>query len=93
MRRIGKSAFLVGWVMERRFIKFSTDISMKKRAARMGVGLLSYYAVNLIICPFLKSAVTGAAGTMLSCFLQMFYIVFLYPMIFEKILETHVPED
>lgn len=42
-------------------------------------GLLGYYAVFLIINPLVKAAVTGVAGTIITCFLQMFYITFLFP--------------
>ena len=78
------SAFLIGWLLERRLVKFSTEINTQERLFRLGVGLLGYYIVTLIICPPVKSALGGAAGTMVSCFLQMFYITFLFPVIFDK---------
>ena len=73
------SAFLVGWVLERRFVGFSTDVSMKRRITRLVTGLLSYYAVALILVPQVKALLPGAAGTVASCFLQMLYISFLFP--------------
>ena len=73
------TAFLVGWVLERRFVRFSTDITMVKRISRIVIGLLTYYAVSLIIVPQLKSWIPGAAGTIISCFLQMFFISFIFP--------------
>ena len=71
--------FFVGWVLERRFVGFSTDVPMMTRITRFVTGLLSYYAVNLILSHLLKDYIPGAAGTILSCFLQMFYVSFLFP--------------
>ena len=73
-------AFLVGWVLERRFVGFSTDISMLQRVTRVTTGLLSYYAVSLILVPFVKGLLPGAAGTMGSCFVQILYVTFLFPL-------------
>lgn len=75
------AAFLVGWVLERRFIRFSTEISMQQRFFRLIGGLMGYYIISLIINPLIKSAVSGFAGTLLTCFLQMFFITFLFPLI------------
>ena len=74
------SAFLVGWILERRFVGFSTDISMIQRVIRVTTGLLSYYAVSLILVPFIKGLLPGAAGTIGSCFVQILYVSFLFPL-------------
>lgn len=71
--------FLAGWVLERRFVGFSTDVPMVAKATRFVTGLLGFYAVSLILTPLIKSWVPGAAGTIISCFLQMFYVSFLFP--------------
>ena len=71
--------FLSGWVLERRFVGFSTDVPMAKRMTRLVTGLLGYYAVSLILMPLLKSAIPGAGGTITTCFLQMFYVSFIFP--------------
>ncbi len=73
------SAFLTGWALERRYVRFSTDVSGITRLIRLVCGLLCYYAVSLILVPLLKSWIPGAAGTVISCFVQMFYITFLFP--------------
>ncbi|MBR3187757.1 MAG: phosphatase PAP2 family protein, partial [Lachnospiraceae bacterium] len=44
-------AFLTGWILERRFVQFTTNISMMKRITRLTFGLLSYYVVSLIFVP------------------------------------------
>ena len=77
-------AFLTGWILERRYVQFSTDISMMKRITRMTIGLLSYYAVSLIIVPVIKNCVIGMPGTFISCYLQMFYVAFIFPCMLKQ---------
>lgn len=77
-------AFLTGWILERRFVQFSTNISMMKRITRLTVGLLSYYAVSLIFVPLIKNGISGAPGTFVSCYLQMFYVSFIFPWIVKR---------
>ena len=75
-------AFLTGWILERRFVHFSTDVSMMRRVTRLAVGLLLYYLVSLILVPAVKGWVSGPLGTFVSCYLQMFYVSFLFPWLF-----------
>lgn len=74
------SGILLGWILERRFVGFSTDVPMIRRVIRLVTGLLSYYAVSLILCSQIKNWIPGPAGYILSSFVQMFYIAFLYPL-------------
>lgn len=76
------SAFLIGWFLERRFIGFTTDIPGGGRATRIVGGVLGYYAVTLILIPLVKKALDGTAGTVTACFIQMFYVVFVFPLVF-----------
>lgn len=78
-------AFLVGWVLERRFVGFSTDVSMIRRVTRVVTGLLSYYAVSLILVPFVKGLLPGAAGTVVSCFVQILYVTFIFPLCVKRL--------
>ena len=71
--------FLAGWVLEKRYIGFTTDTSGMTRITRLTAGLLGFYAVSLILMPLLKELIPGAGGTILTCFLQMFYVSFLFP--------------
>ncbi len=73
-------AFLVGWILERRFVNFSTEVPMRQKLTRTVIGLLGYYAVSLILIPLVKTWISGPAVTFLSCFIQMFYIAFLFPL-------------
>ena len=74
------SGILLGWILERRFVGFSTEVPMIRRISRLVIGVLSYYAVNLIVCSQLKDLIGGPAGLIVSCFVQMFYISFIYPL-------------
>lgn len=78
------AAFLTGWILERRFVQFSTNISMMKRITRLTVGLLSYYVVSLIFVPEIKNLISGSPGTFLSCYLQMFYVAFIFPWLLKR---------
>ena len=71
--------FLLGWVLERRYVRFSTDVPMTVRVTRLSVGLLGHYAVSLILVPLLKGWIPGAGGSVVSCFAQMFYVSFCFP--------------
>ena len=71
--------YLAGWVLERRFVGFSTDVPMITRVTRFVIGILGFYAISLIIMPLIKSWLPGVSGTILSCSLQMFYVSFLFP--------------
>ncbi len=72
--------FLLGWVLEKRFIDFKTDVPMMTRITRLTIGLLSYYAVSLILRPLMKAGIPGAGGTVVSCFIQTFFVAFIFPL-------------
>ncbi len=71
--------FLIGWILERRYIRFSTDVNMMTRITRLSAGLLGYYALSLILLPLLKAWIPGAGGAITTCFIQMFYVSFIFP--------------
>lgn len=71
--------FFAGWLLERRFIGFSTDVSAMKRITRLVIGLFGFYVISLIILPLLKLVVPDTAYVLVSSFLQLFYISFLFP--------------
>lgn len=85
------AAFLVGWVLEKRLVGFSTDVPVLTRVVRLSVGIFAYYAVSLILVPLLKGWISGAAGTIISCFVQMFYISFLFPWCMKQMEKSGVP--
>ena len=82
------SSFLIGWVLERRWVGFSTDVSRMTKVTRCVVGLLGFYAVSLLLMPLIKEGLSGPAGTIVSCFVQMLYISFLFPWCMMKLEEN-----
>ena len=79
------SAFLTGWFLEKRYVGFTTELSMEQRISRMVYGLLGYYAGSLILVPLIKTMIPGPAGTVTSCFFQMFYVSFLFPLMTKRL--------
>ena len=81
--------FLAGWVLEKRYVGFSTDVPMMTRMTRLTTGLLGYYAVSLILIPLVKGWIPGMAGTIITCFIQMFYVSFIFPWCAKRL--EHAP--
>ena len=73
------AGFLTGWILERRFVGFTTEVSLQKKLMRCVSGLLGFYFVSLILMTWIKGWLPGTAGTVVSCFVQMFYISFICP--------------
>jgi undecaprenyl-diphosphatase len=71
--------FFAGWVLERRYIGFSTDLPFITRMTRLVTGLFSYYAVTLILKEILNSSFSTVAATILISFIQTFYVTFVFP--------------
>ena len=71
--------FFAGWVLERRYVRFSTDIPMIKRMTRLVTGLLGYYAVTLTLKTVFNNCLPGVAAAILITFLQTFFVTFLFP--------------
>ena len=68
-----------GWVLERRYIGFSTDLPIIKRMTRLVTGLFSYYAVTLILKEILNKSFSTVVATILITFIQTFYVTFVFP--------------
>lgn len=77
-------AFLIGWLLEKKFINFTTDITLEKRVIRLLAGMLLFYVVSLIVMPWIKQIFVGSLGTIISCFIQMFFITFIYPLLIKQ---------
>ncbi len=76
--------FLVGWVLETRFVKFSTDVPMMTRVVRLVTGLFSYYVLSLILIPIIKGFLPGVVDTITACFLQTFFVTFVFPLCMKR---------
>ena len=74
--------FLAGWILERRFVGFTTEVSLPTRLMRCVSGLMAFYFVSLVPVTLVKDWLGGPAGAMVSCFIQMLFISFLFPWAF-----------
>lgn len=73
------SAFLIGWILERRYAKFTTSVSLPRKLLRLVIGLAVHACITLLLNPLIRNWIPGPAGTVTSCFLQMFWVSFLFP--------------
>lgn len=79
-KNIGWSlAFFLGYFIEKKWIRFHDCETKTQAGARMIFGLLGFYIFNIIVCPFIKNTLGGTAGTIISCFVIVFYIVVIFP--------------
>lgn len=85
-------SFLIGWILERRYVEFSTNVPVISKLTRAATGLLSYYAVSLILVPLIKECIPTLVGTTLTCFLQVIYVTFLFPWLFMRLERQGLPE-
>ena len=77
-------AFLVGWILERRYVRFSTSISLEKKLTRLAAGMLCFYAVSLILVPLIARWLSAPLGQTISCFVQIFFVTFIFPWCFSR---------
>lgn len=73
--------FLTGWILERRFVGFTVEVPAARRLARCAAGLFGFYAVTLILVPWIRE-LPDPVGAVIACFVQTFWITFLFPWCF-----------
>ncbi len=75
----------LGWFLERRFVKFSMDVSAGQKVARCGVGVLLLMFYELAVMP----AVTDAVGVFwfgfVMTFVELLILMVIYPLCFSKL--------
>ncbi len=86
------AAFLTGWILERRFIKFTTDVSVSRRLLRFAFGMAGLAAITLWLMPLMKAAIPGPMGSVLGCFIQMLYVAAGFPWL-EKLAVSAVKKE
>lgn len=74
--------FFLGWFLERRVIRFRTDVGAACRASRCVVGGALYLLLYRYLTPQLAAAIGGGLGKAAEQFVLVFYIVALAPLLF-----------
>ena len=76
--------FFAGWVLERRFVGFTTDVPKSTAVWRLVIGLFGYYAVTLILKSIVTNSIEGLVATIITTFIQTFYVTFVFPWCIKK---------
>ncbi len=72
--------FALGWLAERRLVRFEVAGTIQQRCCRAIWGCLALLAVYFPVTELVKAVVPGGVGSSVACFLQLFTIVFLVPL-------------
>lgn len=78
------AGILIGWLLERRFVNFTTDVDGATRMNRAVVGLFFYYVLTLLVLEPLPELLPAPIDTLVSSFLTMFYITWFFPWVASK---------
>ena len=87
---------LLSWVIERRFIKFSTDVGIDSKFARILGGFIGFELIMYVIAPAMKPHMAKIYSKFLTNFLLSIYIVVIVPLcikIVEKIREKRANKE
>lgn len=71
----------IGWLLERRFIHFSTDGTWQEKASRFIICTLCYLFINETLCPLIQLAAGSGCGAVLSKFVSTIYVIAGAPLI------------
>ena len=77
----------LGWYLERRFVRFSTDVPVLTKVTRCGVGALVLLLYELTFMPAVTDAVSAGWIGFVLTFGELIVLMVLYPLCFSR-LET-----
>lgn len=72
--------FALGWLAERRLVRFEVDGTLQQKCCRAIWGCLALMAAYFPVTELVKVVIPGGVGSSAACFLQMLTIVFLVPL-------------
>lgn len=75
----------LGWFVERRFVKFSTNVSMDKKAMRCLVGTMVLIVFEKTLIPAFAGLMGARWGYFVMMSLELFVLTAVYPWCFKKI--------
>ncbi len=76
--------FLIGWVLERRFVKFETAGSGKERAFRFGVGAFGVILILTVVSSGLAACMASKYAGFFTGFFLAVFIMAVYPFFFSE---------
>ena len=76
----------LGWIIERKFINFSTDGTVNQKIFRFLICFVLMQIMLNVFCPMIKKAFDTVYSTPLISFLKTFYIICIAPAIIKFIL-------
>ena len=71
----------LGWIIERRFIKFSTEGTINQKILRFLVCFILMQIMLNVFCPLIKTGINKVYSEPLIAFLKTFYILGIAPII------------
>ena len=75
----------LGWYLERRYVRFSTDVPVLTKVTRCGVGALVIMLYEMVLMPAVTGAVSlGWIGFVLT-FAELILLMAVYPLCFTRV--------
>lgn len=85
--------FAVGLYLEQKYVQFSTDVSKQTKISRFIFGALVFIFLFYVVQGLLSTFMAAGFAKAISGFFQFFWIMYLYPCLFQKYEKKHpVPE-
>lgn len=75
----------IGWFLERRFVRFSMDVSALQKVTRAGVGALLLIFIEKCLTPAVTGAFSSSWVNCLMTFLELFVLIVVYPLCFSRL--------
>lgn len=90
--------FIIGWFLERRFIKFDVEGSIPMKVIRYAVCIGIYELLKKFVTPLISGLISGGPGKAAEQFVLIFYITALAPLVInglnalgKKLKKSHNP--
>ena len=71
----------LGWIIERRFINFSTDGTVNQKILRFLICFVLMQVMLNVFCPMIKKSLAEVYSAPIISFLKTFYIICIAPII------------
>ena len=85
--------FAVGWLAERRLVRFEVTGTIQQKCCRAVWGCLAIMVAYFPVTELAKVIVPGGVGSSVACFLQLLTIVFLVPLGISRLEKSGSPQS